>query len=122
MKYIKLFDSKENLYQQIDRSDYYNCTDMIDMSMNNVNYLIDLLKDKNAYHFTGSRRYKNNVATKQFSTEGFSLDNRILHIIELEDDYFIIEVIYPNKQIYPYYYKCDGREGVINCLKYIRVI
>lgn len=123
MKYIKEYNAP--LYKEIDRIQF-SSTNRINMDRKNVDFFLDLLKDnKKTSTYIGSdskygTRYRTHVTSDYIAhvshNGGYLQLTRNLRILELEDDYFIVEVIYPSEAKYSDYFLCDTRQGVIDCL------
>ena len=122
MKYIKLFENVNKLYQQVSANDGEDRVDSdgLIISDKNINLLLSVLP------FTPDiKHYKTNngnevkyIQCAQSSSSYFVNDelkrNRINYIIELKDEYFIVSTILNGKKGD---YLCDTTQGVIDLLK-----
>lgn len=109
IKSFKLFENRETLFKEISSDEYYADDGIVTMSKKNQDILLNVLKDNKP------RVLKDGICI-EFQID-YVLDNQIY---EMEDEYFLItlEGDYTNIE----YYRCDGTEGVIDCLETYNII
>jgi hypothetical protein len=110
MKYIKLFESDECLFQKVDGNEFTRMAethDALDFTGDEYNKLVNLLKPKGLiYHEEDEKTLYFRLRNRNIYTNDH-IDN--IKITKLDDEWYII--VMWNKAHW-HFYKCDTFKGV----------
>ena len=112
MKYIKLFESDECLFQKVDGNEFARMAethDALDFTGDEYNKLVNLLKPNGLiYQFYGTYHSEEDEKTLYFRLRNRHIDN--IKVTKLDDEWYII--VMWDKAHHWHFYKCDTFKGV----------